>query len=160
DFGSEDVKGRLGTVVIDELAAQQFFPGVDPIGKQIDDPVTIGLPAANGVHLTIIGIVPRTRNKAPGEKEEAPNLLMMYFREAQCAKEEEDLIIRGKAGFNPHSLIGPIRNEIAALDRDQAVSDISTIEENIDDSLASQRLTMTLLGVFAGLALILASIGL
>src|SRR5205807_7517959 len=42
DFGPEDVSSRPGTVVIDELAAQNFFPGTDPIGKQIDDPVTIG----------------------------------------------------------------------------------------------------------------------
>jgi len=160
DFGPADVRGRPGTVVIDELAAQKFFPGINPIGKQIDDPVTIGLPAANGVPLTIIGIVPHTRNNAPGENEEARNLSMMYFSASQFANGEQNLIIRAKAGFNPHSLISPIRGEIAGLDRDQAVSDIATMEENIDDSLASQRLTMTLLGVFAVLALILASIGL
>jgi putative ABC transport system permease protein len=160
DFGAEDVRGRPATVVIDELAAQKFFPGINPIGKQVDDPVTIGPPTANGIPVTIIGIVPHTRNNAPGEKEEARNLPMMYFSASQFAKEEENLIVRAKAGFNQHSLISPIRNEIAALDRDQAVSDIATMEENVDDSLASQRLTMTLLGVFAGLALILASIGL
>ena len=160
NFGAEDVKGRPKTVLIDELAAQKFFPGVNPIGKQVDDPVTIGPPTANGNPVTIIGIVPHTRNNAPGEKEEARSLPMMYFSASQFAKEEENLIVRAKAGFNPHSLISPIRTQIAALDRDQAVSDIATMEENIDDSLASQRLTMTLLGVFAGLALILASIGL
>src|SRR5438477_592392 len=85
---------------------------------------------------------------------------MMYFSASQFAKDEENLIVRAKAGFNPHSLISPIRDEIAALDRDQAVSDVATMEENVEDSLASQRLTMTLLGVFAGLALVLASIGL
>jgi len=160
DFGPEDVKGRSGTVVIDELAAQKFFPGTDPIGKQIDDPVTIGLPAANGVPLTIIGVVPHTRNSAPGEKEDTRNLPMMYFSASQFARDEENLIVRTKAGFNPHSLISPIKEQIATLDGDQAVSDVATIEENIDDSLASQRLTMSLLGVFAGLALVLASIGL
>jgi putative ABC transport system permease protein len=160
DFGPEDVRGRPGTVVIDELAAQKFFPGTNPIGKQIDDPVTIGPPTANGIPLTIIGIVPHTRNNAPGENEEARNLPMMYFSASQFAKDEENLIVRAKTGFNPHSLISPIRDEIAALDRDQAVSDIATMEENVEDSLASQRLTMTLLGVFGGLALILASIGL
>src|SRR5436190_6426065 len=41
DFGPEDATGRPGTVVIDELAAQKIFPGTNPIGKQIDDPVTI-----------------------------------------------------------------------------------------------------------------------
>jgi putative ABC transport system permease protein len=160
DFGPEDVSGRSGTVVIDELAAQKVFPGTNPIGKQVDDPVTIGPPTANGIPHTIIGIVPHTRNNAPGENEEARNLPMMYFSASQFAKDEENLIVRAKAGFNPHSLISRIRDEIAALDRDQAVSDIATVEENVDDSLASQRLTMTLLGVFAGLALILASIGL
>jgi putative ABC transport system permease protein len=159
-FGPEDVSGRPGTVVIDELAAQKFFPGTDPIGKQIDDPVTIGDPNQNGVPLTIIGIVPHTRNNAPGEKETARNLPMMYFSASQFAKGEQNLIIRAKTGFNPHSLVSPIKDQIATLDHDQAVSDIATMEENIDDSLASQRLTMTLLGVFAGLALILASIGL
>ena len=160
DFGPEDVRGRPGTVVIDELVAQFFFPSIDPIGKQIDDPVTIGLPAANGVPLTIIGIVPHTRNNAPGDKVDVRNLPMMYFSASQFANGEQNLIIQAKAGFNPHSLISPVKDQIAALDLDQAVSDIATMEENIDDSLASQRLTMTLLGVFAGLALILASIGL
>src|SRR5215510_10178535 len=160
DFGPEDVKGRPGTVVVDELAAQKFFPGADPIGKQIDDPVTVGEPSQNGVPLTIIGVVPHTRNNAPGENDEARKLPMMYFSASQFANVEQNLITRAKAGFNPHSLVGPIKEQIAILDPDQAVSDIATIEENIDDSLASQRLTMTLLGVFAGLALILASIGL
>jgi putative ABC transport system permease protein len=160
DFGPEDVKGRPGTVVIDELAAQKFFPGSDPIGKQIDDPVTISETNQNAVPITIIGIVPHTRNNAPGEKEDARNLPMMYFSASQFANGEQNLIIRAKAGLNPHSLVSSIKEQIATLDRDQAVSDIATMEENIDDSLASQRLTMTLLGVFAGLALTLASIGL
>jgi putative ABC transport system permease protein len=160
NFGPQDVSARPGTVLIDELAVQKFFPGIDPIGKQIDDPVTVGLPGENGVPITVIGIVPHTRNNAPGEKEDARNLPMMYFSASQFAKGEQNLIVRAQAGFNPHSLVSPIKQQIASLDRDQAISDIATMEENIDDSLASQRLTMTLLGVFAGLALILASIGL
>ena len=160
DFGPEDVSGRSGTVVIDELAAQKFFPGTDPIGKQIDDPVTITDTNQNGVPLTIIGIVPHTRNNAPGENDDPRNLPMMYFSASQFANGEQNLMVRAKEGLNPHSLVSPIKDQIAALDSDQAVSDIATMEENIDDSLASQRLTMTLLGVFAGLALILASIGL
>src|SRR5437899_3866841 len=160
DFGPEDVKGRPGTVVIDELAAQEFFPGTDPIGKQIDDPVTITDNISGGVPLTIIGIVPHTRNNSPGEKEDARNLPMMYFSASQFPNVEQNVVVRANAGLNPHALVTPIKDQIATLARDQAVSDIATMEENIDDSLASQRLTMTLLSVFAGLALILASIGL
>src|SRR4030095_13555786 len=73
DSGAEGVRGRPETVVIDELAAQKLLPGTHPIGKQIDDPVTIGPPIANGIPGTITGIVPHTRNNAPGEKEEARN---------------------------------------------------------------------------------------
>jgi putative ABC transport system permease protein len=160
DFGLQDVRGRPGTVVIDELAAQKFFPGTNPIGKQIDDPVTVGDANQNGVPLTIIGIVGHTRNNAPGDKNDLRNLPMMYFSASQFANVEQNLIVRAKKGFNPHSLVGAVKEQIAALDRDQAISDIATMQENIDDSLASQRLTMTLLAVFAGLALILASIGL
>jgi putative ABC transport system permease protein len=159
-FGPEDVSGRPGTVVIDELAAQKFFPGTDPIGRQIDDPVTIGDPNQNGVPLTIIGIVPHTRNNGPGDKFDSHNLPMMYFSASQFAKGQQGLMVRAQAGYDPHSLVSPVKEQIASLDRDQAISDIATMEENIDDSLASQRLTMTLLGVFAGLALVLASIGL
>ena len=114
----------------------------------------------NGIPLTIVGIVPHTRNNAPGEKEEARNLPMMYFSASKFANGEQNLMVRAQAGLNPNSLVSPIRDQIAALDSNQAASDIATMEENIDDSLADQRLTMTLLGVFAGLALILASIGL
>ncbi len=160
DFGPQDVKDRPGTVVIDELAAQKFFPGIDPIGKQIDDPVTIGEPNQKAVSLTVVGIVPHTRNNAPGEYDDPRKLPMMYFSASQFANVEQNLIVRAKPGFNPHSLVTPIKDQIATLDTDQAISDVATLEENIDDSLASQRLTMTLLAVFAGLALVLASIGL
>lgn len=160
DFGPADVSGRPATALIDELAAQRFFPGTDAIGRQIDDPVTTGDSNEKPVPVTIVGIVPHTRNNAPGDKVDVRNLPMMYFSASQFAKGEENLVVRARTGLNPHSLVGPIKQQIAALDRDQAVTEIATMEENIGDSLASQRLTMTLLGVFAGLALVLASIGL
>jgi putative ABC transport system permease protein len=159
-FSAQDTTGRPGSVIIDELAAKKFFPGVDPIGKQIDDPVTIGLPVQNGAPLTIVGIVPHTRNNAPGERDDARNLPMMYFSAAQFPKNKEGLIVRAQPGGNPHSLVSPIKEQIVSLDPDQAVAEVATMEENIGESLASRRLTMTLLGVFAGLALCLASIGL
>jgi putative ABC transport system permease protein len=159
-FGPQDIAGRPGAVIIDEKAAQRFFPGENPIGKQIDDPVTIGDSNANGVPLTIIGIVSHTRNNAPGDQIDSRHLPMMYFSAAQFAKNEENLMVRAASGRDPHSLVSAIKREIAALDPEQAVSDVATMDENIGDSLASRRLTMTLLGVFAGLALCLASIGL
>jgi putative ABC transport system permease protein len=159
-FNPQDVTQRQLVMIIDERAAQRFFPEQDPIGKQIDDPVTIGEPNQNGAPITIIGVVGRTRHSAPGERMEARNLSMMYFTAAQFPKNEQKLMVRASPGHDPHALVNAIKREIAVLDPEQAVSEIATMEENIADSLASRRLSMILLGVFAGLALCLASIGL
>jgi putative ABC transport system permease protein len=159
-FNAQDLPGRQPVMIIDELAAQRFFPGQDPIGKQIDDPVTVGEPNETGPPITIIGVVAHTRHSAPGERMDARNLAMMYFPAAQYPRNELKLMVRVSSGHNPYALVSAIKREIAALDPGQAVSDIATMEENIADSLASRRLSMTLLGVFAALALGLASIGL
>src|SRR5256886_1533029 len=97
NFGPEDVSGRPGTIVIDDLAAQRFFPGADPIGRQIDDPVTIGDNNQKTASLTIIGIVPHTRNNALGDKVDIRNLPMMYFSASQFAKGGQNLMVRTQA---------------------------------------------------------------
>jgi putative ABC transport system permease protein len=159
-FSTQDTINHPRVMIIDELAAQRFFPNQDPIGKQIDDPVTIGEPNQTGVPVTIVGVVSHTRNSAPGGNEYRRNLPMMYFSAAQFPTEHENLIVRAAPGRDPHSLVKAIKQEVASLDPDQAVSYIATMEENINASLASRRLTMMMLGVFAGLALALASVGL
>jgi len=159
-FSNDDTANHPRVMIIDELAAQRFFPKQDPIGKQIDDPVTIGEPNQTGVPVTIVGVVSHTRNSAPGDKEYRRNLPMMYFSAAQFPTEHENLLVRVSPGWDPHSLVHSIKQVVASLDPDQAVSYITTMDENVATSLASRRLTMTMLGVFAGLALILASIGL
>jgi putative ABC transport system permease protein len=159
-FNSQDLSGRQLVMIIDETAAQRFFPGEDPIGKQIDDPVTILEPDQTGPPITIIGVVAHTRHSAPGERMDARNLSMMYFAAAQFPRNEQRLLVRVSPGHDPHALVNGIRREITALDPQQAVSDIGTMEENIADSLASRRLSTSLFGVFAAVALALASIGL
>ncbi len=159
-FSNEDIANHPRVMIIDELAAQRFFPKQDPIGKQIDDPVTIGEPNQPGVPVTIVGVVSHTRNNAPGDKIDLRNLPMMYFSAAQFPNKQENLIVRAASGRDPHSLVNVVKQAVAAIDPEQAVADVATMEENIGASLASHRLTMAMLGVFAGLALGLASVGL
>src|SRR5262249_31209417 len=71
--------------------------------------------------------------------------------------EPRALVIR--TNFNPLSLAGTVRQTVWEIDKNQPVSDISTMDEVIADSVARQRFSMLLLGVFAGLALILAAVG-
>jgi putative ABC transport system permease protein len=86
-------------------------------------------------------------------------MVQMYFYEPQYPQNENSLLIRVKSG-DPSALVGPVKREIEEIDSDQPVSSVATMEKNIHDSLATRRLIMTLLGFFAGLALLLSSVGL
>jgi putative ABC transport system permease protein len=155
-FGPEDGAGKQTSVIIDESLATKFFPGQDPIGKQLDNNQTL---KENPPPLTIVGIVPRTRNDAPGEENiEKLNFPQIYLPFAQFSNENVSLLVRVAAG-DPLALAPAVKREITAIDPDQPVASISTMEKNIGASLAARRLTMILLGAFAGLALVLASVG-
>jgi putative ABC transport system permease protein len=165
-FGPEDVpdKNRSRSVVIDETFAQKYFPGRDPIGLHIDDNQREDSDnprvASKYPPLTIIGVVPRTRNEAPGEDNvEKLGFVHMYFSSEQNPSSNYSLMLRVKNG-DPKRLVPLIRREVQAIDPAQPIGAISTMEENIAASLSARRLTMTLLGTFAGLALLLASVGL
>jgi putative ABC transport system permease protein len=155
-FGPEDGFEKPGTVIIDETLAARYFPNQDPIGKQLDNNQTL---KKDPPPLTIIGIVPRTRNEAPGEENvEKLNFPQIYLPFAQFSSEDATLLVRVASG-DPLNLAAAVKKEVQAIDPDQPVSAISTMEKNIGASLAARRLTMTLLGSFAGLALVLASVG-
>jgi putative ABC transport system permease protein len=155
-FGPGDVADKPGAVIIDESLARRFFPGQDPIGRQLDNNQTL---KPNPPPLTIVGIVARTRNEAPGERNvEQLNFPQVYLSAAQFPNEGVTLVVRVSSG-DPLALAAAVKREVQAIDPDQPVSSISTMEKNIGASLAARRLTMILLGAFAGLALVLASVG-
>jgi Acidobacterial duplicated orphan permease len=165
-FGPEDVpdKNRSRSVIIDETFAQKYFPSRDPIGLHIDDNQREDSDnprvASKYPPLTIVGVVPRTRNEAPGEDNvEKLGFVHMYFSSEQNPASNYSLMLHVTNG-EAKALVPLIRREVQAIDPAQPIGAISTMEENINASLSARRLTMTLLGSFAGLALLLASIGL
>lgn len=156
-FGPRDTPGAPKSVIIDESFARRFFPGKDPIGQHIDDNQT---DKKDAPPCTVIGIVSRTRNEAAGENNsEKLNMVQQYFYEPQDPQDQNSLLIRVASG-DPTALVPAVKREIEAIDPDQPVAAISTMEKNVHDSLATRRLVMTLLGFFAGLALLLSSVGL
>jgi putative ABC transport system permease protein len=158
-FGPEDVfeKGRSRSIIIDETFAQKYFAGKDPIGQHIDDNQTRDKDAPP---MTIVGVVPRTRNEAPGENNpEALHMVEEYLCAAQDPESTNILLLRTSArDIGP--LVAAVKREVQALDPDQPIAQVSTMEKNIGASLAARRLMMALLGAFAILALVLASVGL
>ena len=161
-FGPEDVPDKPGSVIIDQTFAQRYFPGRDPIGLHIDENQKDDLQKGESKNppLTIVGIVPRTRNEAPGEDNvEKLNFVHMYYSADQYVSRGTMLMLRLTSG-DPRTLVPLVKREVQAIDPAQPIGPVSTMEDNIANSLATRRLTMTLLGTFAGVALLLASVGL
>ena len=159
-FGPEDLPGEKGhsrSIIIDESFAQKYFTGKDPIGQHIDDNQS---PDEHAPPMTIIGVVPRTRNEAPGEfNVESLHLVQEYLVASQAPQTENTLHVRTTLR-DVAPLVAAVKRELQALDSDQPIGQITTMDQAIALSLATRRLTMVLLGAFAVLALVLASVGL
>ena len=157
NFDATDRPNQAHSVIIDESFARRYFPGKDAIGQQIDDTQSEAKPPPP---VTVIGIVPRTRNEAPGEdNSEKLNMVEMYYCLAQSPERRTSLLVRVASG-DPLPLVPAIKCELQALDPDQAISSVSTMEKDVAKSLGTRRMLMSLLGAFAALALVLASVGL
>src|SRR5215470_4083059 len=160
NFGSEDTPGEKGhsrSIIIDETFAKKYFAGKDPIGQHIDDTESTD---KTQPPMTIIGVVPRTRNEAPGEfNTESLHLVEEYLLASQAPQSTNNLHVRTSLrDIGP--LVAAVKHEVQALDSDQPMGQITTMDQAIASSLATRRLTMVLLGAFAVLALVLASVGL
>lgn len=156
NFGPQERPHQPRSVIIDDSFATRYFPNENPVGQHVDDNQTN---AENPPPLTIVGVVPRVRSDVPGEEFDRQRLPQMYFCAQQFARYENNLLVRVKGG-DPASLAPAVVREVQNVDPDQPVANISTMQKNIAESLATRRLTMTLLGAFAALALVLASVGL
>jgi putative ABC transport system permease protein len=156
-FGDDDRAGRRRSVIIDDTLAQKYFPGKDPIGRQIDDNQS---DEKNPPALRIVGVVQRTRNEAAGEDNvDQYHWPQMTFAADQVPSRSNMLLVRVKSG-DPLALVPSIKRELRELDPDLAFAGVSTMETNIAKSLGARRMMMSLLGDFAVIALLLASVGL
>lgn len=140
----------LQVVVVDEEAAHRFWPGADPVGKRItfDDTTK---PDVKWV--TIVGVVEHTAH----EGLDAEHRVQLYFPYAQFAQSQMTFAVR-TAGDRV-SIVNVVRAAIREVDRDQPISDVSTMDTLMDRAIGQRRLSMTLLATFAGLAMVLAALG-
>ena len=136
--------------VINETMARRFWPGTDPIGKRFKQ----GGWGPEAPWYTVVGVVGDIR----GNGLDAPTRPEMYFSYQQQPAAPSGLIIRTLAP--PESVASAVRREIRAVDAEQPVSDMMTMDEVLDQEVSHRRLQSTLLGAFSALALLLASFGL
>jgi putative ABC transport system permease protein len=137
-------------VLVSETMARKLWPGDDPIGKRVRFYNSSG---EQRPWRTVVGIVQDV--KQYGLDKPAPTA--MYETLAQFPTTAVTLVAR--TAVDPSTMVAAIRREILALDKDQAVFNIETMEQLVSDSMSLRRFSMFLLGVFAALALVLAAIG-
>jgi putative ABC transport system permease protein len=148
-FTEADTQHAPTVVLISQTMASAYYAGENPIGRTIimkdwGDP----LPAQ------IVGIVGDIRQQSV---ESAPKPAV-YFTYAQFTQGTLVTYLVAKTNSNPRRLMSAIRERIWSVDRQQPV-EVTTMEDVLADSLARRRFTLTLLGSFAGLALLLATVG-
>ena len=148
-FDARDSNTAAPVAMVDESLAKTFWPNQDPIGKRLH----VGGRQAKVPWDTVIGVVRHVRNRTL----EARSRMEVYWPESQRPYGAMTLAIL--ASGNPMNLVPTIQREVSLIDPDLPVYRVSTMTEVMGDSLERRRLALILLAVFAGLALLLASIG-
>jgi len=151
-FGAQDNEHAMPVVIINETMARTYWPNVDALGRRFK----LGDPADNTPWMTIVGVVGDVRQMGIDVPVKAE--MYMPYRQADLRfYVPRDLVFR-TAG-DPASLVGSVRQAIRAVDPDQPISDVATMEEVLGREISQRRLGMILLTAFAVLALLLASLG-
>jgi putative ABC transport system permease protein len=149
DFSSGDRYDRPFVAIISESLARRSFPGQDPIGHTI----ACGLDSpAKG--MTIVGVVADVRQDSPASSP-GPTLYMPLLQHPYYGNEVEVVM---RSGVSPTSLIDPVRGKMRSLNAHVATK-FTTMEAMVSDSIATPRLRTMLVGLFAGVALLLAMAG-
>lgn len=150
NFSEQDNKDSARVVIIDEEFAKRFWPDEDAIGKRIRP----GGNSPNNPLAEVVGIARRV--KMDGLSQES-NRVQAYYPYRQLPGAGMNITIKTKA--DPESLIAAARQQVLSVDPDQPLYNVNTLEQLRADSIAPDRLYLILFGVFAGVALILAAVG-
>jgi len=134
--------------VVDEALVQRCFPGRDPIGRHIV------VPWGEDRDGEIVGVVKTVHHQGLNAVAEPT----IYWASAQAPSQRLDVVVRSR--MPPKQLAPLLRDQVAALDPTQPISEIRGLREVIGENVARPRLLLLLIGFFAGTALLLAGMGL
>ncbi|MDQ1612868.1 MAG: hypothetical protein QOG00_2799 [Pyrinomonadaceae bacterium] len=155
-ISEQDTKDAPLVVMVDEMFVSKFFPNADPVGKRL----RIGgdrAPLRN-----IIGVFKHMKHYGPDEEDEGRVEIYTPYRQVPqefFAAANRSLWLAVKTKGDPTSLAPAIRNEVLQIDKDQPISNISTMENIVAATVAPQKFATWLLAVFAATAMLLAAIG-
>ncbi len=148
-FNEFDTDKAPRVVIIDDHFAQQIFPNEDPIGRRLK----FGDAKSESIWETIVGVVGRVKQYGL----DADARIALYRPHTQSVARQLFVVVRSDA--DAATLASAVTRELRSLDRDLPISNVRTMSSRIEESLVRRRFSMVLLGLFAGLAFVLATIG-
>src|SRR5580658_5836220 len=150
EFTDSDRENSPPVAMVNARVAQILFSGTDPIGKRF----ILGNPGTDPLKwITIVGVVADTKMYGLAN----PARLEVYFPFRQAPSNKMSLLV--KSGQDVTALVSAIRSIVASIDEEQPIFRIATMQEVVNASVSTRRITLILLGLFSGLALVLAGIG-
>lgn len=151
-FTEQDRVGTPRVAIINATAAAVYWPGEDPIGKRFELGFGASYPDA-GKSIEVIGVVDDV-NYSKIEEPVGPEVYLSYLRPTAPPSL---LIVRGS--IDPTMLIAALRDQVRQIDKNAPVSDVKTMAARVIEMTSRTRFSAMLMGLFAGLALLLAAIG-
>ncbi|HEX8149358.1 MAG TPA: ABC transporter permease [Pyrinomonadaceae bacterium] len=155
----QDDEGAPPVAVVNETMARSFWPGETAVGRRFK----VGAPESPQPWLTVVGVVQDVRQMASDEPVKAE--MYVHYRQAMrhfpspgfASFAPRDLVVRTSVA--PTSIVPAVREAVRELDASQPVSSVRTLEEVLGRDTAQRRVGVILLAAFAGLALLLAALG-
>ncbi|HKT58620.1 MAG TPA: FtsX-like permease family protein, partial [Gemmatimonadales bacterium] len=136
--------------IVSQTMAQRYWPGRDPVGSRL----TFGNPAdSTSTWMTVVGVVGDVRQ----EGAVSPAYPQMYVPFAQVSG--RSIVVSLRAGQDPSALVPSLKQALASVDPNLALSRVTTMEQRVATTLARPRVNALLLAAFAATALILAALG-
>jgi len=153
DFAETDITGSMPVTIINSAMALKYWPGRDPIGRQL------GVKTQRFPTRTIIGIVPDIKHNSLRDDPD-PEMYVPYKQnEIKWWPSMQTMQVALRTKADPASLAGSVREALRSVDPDLPAARVATLAALVDDSMAQPRFSLLLLGSFGGLALVLAMIG-
>jgi putative ABC transport system permease protein len=147
NFTDRDALTTPKVAIVSEAFVYRYFQNIQPIGHRVQ------LGGGQGDWVTVVGVVGDVRQLGL-DQGVRPQVFRPFLQDPQ-----ESMTVVVRTNSDPEGLTLLVQNAVWALDKDQPISEVGTMDHWLSDSLASRRLNMLLLGIFAALGLALAAVG-
>jgi predicted permease len=148
-----DREGAPAVVVINQAMARAFFPGQDPLGKRMQ----VGaIPDASVPWMTIAGVVGDVKQSLVAD---SASEMYVPYRQANVVLPVRTMSVVVRTAYDPHQVAAALTDAVHRVDANQPVVRIRTMEENVAQNFAAPRFRSLLLSIFAGIALVIACVG-